>query len=119
MKNFLKFIISYLGVVILAVLTSNIGKGIYGIFYPSQVGGDLGDIIEPGIIEGFVFVYLFFLALIFIPVFKNKWWKYALAPGLIVFVPFMLVWQIALFGLIFFGVGTALGYFALWIKKKM
>lgn len=118
MKNFVKFLVSFFLVLVLAVLTANIGRNIYGIFFPDQLMAGWLELFTPAIIEGFVFVYLFWLALIFIPVFKEKWWKFLLAPALIVFLPFILVWQIALFGIVFFGCGIALGYLALWIKKK-
>ncbi len=119
MKKTVYFILSWLGVAILAWLTASIGKNIYGIFFPDQVMGTWINIIEPGIIEGFVLVYLFWLGLLFVPVFKTKWWQYALAPGLILFLPFMLFWQIALMGIMFFAVGVGLGYLALWLKKKI
>jgi hypothetical protein len=119
MKNFLKFILAFFSVLVLAVLSANIGRLVYGAFFPRELGEGFFELFTPGIIEGFVFVYLFWLALIFVPVFKDKWWKYLLAPVLIIFVPFMFFWQIALFGIIFFAVGVALGYFALWLKKKM
>lgn len=118
MKKTFYFILAWLGAVVLAWLTANIGRNIYGIFFPSQIGGDLGDIVEPGIIEGFVFTYLFWLGLIFVPVFKQKWWRYALAPVLVVFLPFMLFWPIAFLGVVFFGVGVGLGFLVLWMRKK-
>ena len=119
MKKIITFVFTYLLVIGLSVISASIGKNIYGLFLPSQVMGDLGDIIEPGIIEGFVLMYLFWLALLFVPVFKQKWWQYALGPALVVFLPFMLFLQIAFLGIIFFVVGVGLGYLALWLKKKI
>lgn len=118
MNKFIKFSVSYILVLGLTIITSSFGKNIYGLFLPSQVMGDLGDIIKPGIIEGFVLMYLFWLGLLFVPVFKDKWWQYALAPALIVFLPFMLFWQIAIFGIMFFAVGVGLGHLSLWMRKK-
>lgn len=119
MNKFIKFSVSYILVLGLTIITSSFGKNIYGEFFPRQLMAGWGALFTPGIIEGFVLMYLFWLGLLFVPVFKDKWWQYALAPALIVFLPFMLFWQIAIFGIMFFAVGVGLGYLALWLKKKI
>jgi len=65
MKKTVYFILSWLGVAILAWLTANIGRNIYGIFFPDQLMAGWLELFTPGIIEGFVFVYLFWLGLIY------------------------------------------------------
>lgn len=118
MKKIFIFIVTYSVVIGLGVISSSIGKNIYGLFFPRQLGEGFFELFTPGIIEGFLFMYLFWLGLLFVPVFKAKWWQYALAPALVVFLPFMLFWQIALFEILFFAVGTGLGYVSLWMWKK-
>ncbi len=118
MKKIFIFIVTYSIVIGLGVISSSIGKNIYGLFFPRQLGEGFFELFTPGIIEGFLFMYLFWLGLLFVPVFKDKWWRYALAPALIIFLPFILFWQIALFGILFFAVGVGLGYVSLWMRKK-
>lgn len=119
MKKIFIFIITYLVVIGLSIITANFGKNIYGLFFHRQLGEGFFELFSPGIIEGFIFMYLFWLGLLFVPVFKKKWWQYILAPALIVFLPVALFWQIALFGILFFAIGVCLGYFALWLKRKV
>lgn len=118
MKKTFYFIFAWLGVVVLAWLTANIGRNFYRIFFPRELGEGFFELFTPGIIEGFVFTYLFWLGLIFVPVFKQKWWRYALAPALVVFLPFILFWPIALLGVIFFSCGVGVGFLVLWMRKK-
>ncbi len=119
MKKIFKFIVVYLVIIGLAIITTTIGKNIYGLFFPRQLMAGWGTFFTPGIIEGFVFMYLFWLSTVFVPVFKQKWWQYALAPGLIVWLPVALFWPVGLVGVIFCGVGVGLGYLALWLKRKI
>lgn len=109
----------WLVVIAVAMLFSPVGKNIYGIFFPDQLGEGFFEVLTPGIIEGFIFVYLFLLALLFIPVFQPRPWRMLIIPALLVFLPVALFWQIALFAVIFFVGGTALGYLAVWLRKKL
>lgn len=119
MNKFVRFFLLSFSTFLLAFLTAQIGRNIIGSFFPEIVAAGWFDIITPGIVEGYIFMFLFFLPALFIPVYQNKAWYGLVFPPVLLLWPFVFIWKIVLLGITFFIVGVGVGYGARWLKEHL
>ncbi len=122
---FVKFIISYIVIIILSIFLSPLFKNIFGIFYPDLVGIDYiySYFFLPFVfLNGFIIAYCFFLAFILFSVFYKQ---QPLLKIIICYIPVLLYtfWltdiKLIFLTFSFILIGLVLGYFAVWLRKAL
>jgi len=118
---FVKYFFSYIFVIVFSIIFTGIFKNIFGFIYPEELGGGWIQLFRPGLLEGFIIAYSFFVPLILTPVFfNNRFWLKILAPYLFfLLIAFWFTYKVAYISILFFLIGTLFGLFAVWLRKKI
>jgi len=116
LKTFLYFVL----VVILGVIFATGFRSLYAQFDPLGLSVGFFQVIYPGIIEGFLLAYLFFLPIIFIPAFyKNNLYVRLIPLSILGLVLMVIPWKVLLLSLVVYGVGVLVGILTVWLHKKV